>query len=63
MYACTHAWWSAHGPEEDPLGTDAAALKASRDWLRELAAVIIPGHGAPFRSRRERVTLEWPAAF
>lgn len=49
VYACTHAWWSAAGPEEDPLGTDPAALKASRDLLRGVATVIIPGHGAPFR--------------
>ena len=49
VYACTHAWWFAAGPEEDPLGTDAAALKASRDLLLRLATVIIPGHGAPFR--------------
>ena len=49
VYACTHAWWFADGPEEDPLGTDAAALKASRSLLLGLAAVIIPGHGAPFR--------------
>ena len=49
VYACTHAWWFAAGPEEDPLGTDAAALQASRDVLRRLATVIIPGHGAPFR--------------
>jgi glyoxylase-like metal-dependent hydrolase (beta-lactamase superfamily II) len=49
VYACTHAWWSAAGPEEDPLGTDAAALKASRDLLLKVATVIIPGHGAPFR--------------
>jgi len=48
VYACTHAWWSAQGPEEDPLGTDAAALKASRELLLRLATVIIPGHGAPF---------------
>ena len=50
VYACTHAWWSAAGPEEDPLGTDAAALKASRDLLLKVAAVIVPGHGAPFRA-------------
>lgn len=50
VYACTHAWWSAAGPEEDPLGTDAAALKASRDLLQRVATVIIPGHGAPFRA-------------
>ena len=49
VYACTHAWWTAAGPEEDPLGTDAVALKASRALLRGLATVIIPGHGAPFR--------------
>ena len=50
VYACTHAWWSAAGPEEDPLGTDAAALKASRDLLLKVATVIIPGHGTPFRA-------------
>ena len=49
VYACTHAWWSAAGPEEDPLGTDATALKASRELLRKVATVIIPGNGAPFR--------------
>jgi len=48
VYACTHAWWSADGPEEDPLGSDAAALKASRELLLRVATVIIPGHGAPF---------------
>jgi glyoxylase-like metal-dependent hydrolase (beta-lactamase superfamily II) len=50
VYACTHAWWFAAGPEEDPLATDAAALKASRDLLQRVATVIIPGHGAPFRA-------------
>lgn len=49
VHACTHAWWFAAGPESDPLGTDAAALQASRERLRAVAAVIIPGHGAPFR--------------
>ena len=49
VYACTHAWWFAAGPEVDPLGTDADALKASRSLLLSIAAVIIPGHGAPFR--------------
>jgi glyoxylase-like metal-dependent hydrolase (beta-lactamase superfamily II) len=48
VYACTHAWWSADGPEEDPLGSDAAALKASRELLLHVATVIVPGHGAPF---------------
>jgi len=49
VYACTHAWWSAEGPAEDPLATDAAALVASRELLLSFATVIIPGHGAPFR--------------
>jgi glyoxylase-like metal-dependent hydrolase (beta-lactamase superfamily II) len=49
VYVCTHAWWFADGPDPDPLGTDAAALTASRGRLRALDGVIIPGHGAPFR--------------
>ena len=49
VYACTHAWWFAEGPEQDPLATDAAALKESRTLLEKIATVIIPGHGAPFR--------------
>ena len=49
VYVCTHAWWSAGGPEEDPLGADQIALVASRKLLLEFADVIIPGHGAPFR--------------
>jgi glyoxylase-like metal-dependent hydrolase (beta-lactamase superfamily II) len=52
VYVCTHAWWSAEGPEEDPLATDAAALTASRERLLSFATVIIPGHGAPFRPAR-----------
>jgi glyoxylase-like metal-dependent hydrolase (beta-lactamase superfamily II) len=52
VYVCTHAWWTAEGPEHDPLGTDQAALEASRDLLLSFATVIIPGHGAPFRPSR-----------
>jgi glyoxylase-like metal-dependent hydrolase (beta-lactamase superfamily II) len=48
VYACTHAWWGADGPAEDPLGSDARALAKSRELLLEVATVIIPGHGAPF---------------
>jgi len=40
---------SADGPEEAPLGTDAAAPKVSRDLLLSFATVLLPGHGAPFR--------------
>jgi glyoxylase-like metal-dependent hydrolase (beta-lactamase superfamily II) len=49
VYACTHAWWTAQGPEEDPLGADQAALTVSRALLLASATVIIPGHGAAFR--------------
>jgi glyoxylase-like metal-dependent hydrolase (beta-lactamase superfamily II) len=49
VYVCTHAWWTAKGPKNDPLATDAAALAASRELLLSFATVIIPGHGAPFR--------------
>ena len=48
VYVCTHAWWGADGPAEDPLATDARALAASRARLLEIAKVIVPGHGAPF---------------
>lgn len=49
LMACTHLWWSEDGPDEDPLGEDQAALRASRQALLALRpALIIPGHGAPF---------------
>jgi glyoxylase-like metal-dependent hydrolase (beta-lactamase superfamily II) len=49
VYVCTHAWWVANGPEEDPLGVNQSALATSRRLLLEFADVIIPGHGEPFR--------------
>jgi len=49
VFVCTHAWWMANGPAEDPLGSDADALKASRELLLTFASVIVPGHGAAFR--------------
>jgi glyoxylase-like metal-dependent hydrolase (beta-lactamase superfamily II) len=49
VFACTHAWWSADGPADDPLGSDAAALHTSRALLLSFATVIVPGHGAAFR--------------
>jgi glyoxylase-like metal-dependent hydrolase (beta-lactamase superfamily II) len=52
VVACTHAWWAADGPAEDPLGSDAAALHDSRELLLSLASVIVPGHGAAFRPGR-----------
>jgi glyoxylase-like metal-dependent hydrolase (beta-lactamase superfamily II) len=49
VVVCTHAWWSADGPPEDPLGSDAAALHTSRARLLTVASLIVPGHGAAFR--------------
>ncbi len=52
VFACTHAWWGANGPADDPLGSDASALHASRELLLSFASVIVPGHGAAFRPDR-----------
>jgi glyoxylase-like metal-dependent hydrolase (beta-lactamase superfamily II) len=49
VVVCTHAWWTAGGPAEDPVGSDAGALHASRELLLSFASVIVPGHGAAFR--------------
>jgi glyoxylase-like metal-dependent hydrolase (beta-lactamase superfamily II) len=49
VFACTHAWWTAGGPADDPLGSDAVALHVSRDLLLSFATVIVPGHGPAFR--------------
>ena len=49
VFACTHAWWGADGPADDPLGSDAGALHVSRELLLSFASVIVPGHGAAFR--------------
>jgi glyoxylase-like metal-dependent hydrolase (beta-lactamase superfamily II) len=49
VYVCTHAWWAADGPADDPLGADAAELHASRELLLSFATVIVPGHGPAFR--------------
>jgi glyoxylase-like metal-dependent hydrolase (beta-lactamase superfamily II) len=46
--ACTHLWWSAEGPAEDPRATDLEALHAGRQRVLALASLIVPGHGAPF---------------
>jgi glyoxylase-like metal-dependent hydrolase (beta-lactamase superfamily II) len=49
VVVCTHAWWMAEGPADDPLGSDATALHVSRKRLLSVATVIIPGHGGLFR--------------
>jgi glyoxylase-like metal-dependent hydrolase (beta-lactamase superfamily II) len=44
----THLWWTEEGPAEDPYAPDPAVLHASRARVRELADLIVPGHGEPF---------------
>jgi glyoxylase-like metal-dependent hydrolase (beta-lactamase superfamily II) len=48
VYAFTHLWWAADGPDEDPLATDLEHLHTNRQRVLQLARVIVPGHGAPF---------------
>jgi glyoxylase-like metal-dependent hydrolase (beta-lactamase superfamily II) len=52
LVACTHLWWNASGPVEDPLATDPTALHANRARLLDVATLIVPGHGEPFRPGR-----------
>ncbi|HVA22153.1 MAG TPA: MBL fold metallo-hydrolase [Candidatus Micrarchaeia archaeon] len=46
--ACTHLWWSAAGPADDPYAPDRAQLRRQRERVLALTARIVPGHGAPF---------------
>jgi glyoxylase-like metal-dependent hydrolase (beta-lactamase superfamily II) len=50
LVACTHLWWAADGPVEDPLATDPAQLHLHRQRLLALPELhlIVPGHGTPF---------------
>jgi glyoxylase-like metal-dependent hydrolase (beta-lactamase superfamily II) len=46
----THAWWFADmTPAEDPLAVDQGQLEKSRARILEIADIVIPGHGAPFK--------------
>ncbi len=47
--AFTHLWWSASGPVEDPYASDPSALHRNRARVLEVAGLIVPGHGAPFK--------------
>ena len=49
LVACTHLWWTADGPEIDPLATDQALLEQSRAAVLALGpALIVPAHGPAF---------------
>jgi glyoxylase-like metal-dependent hydrolase (beta-lactamase superfamily II) len=49
VVAFTHLWWSAQGPVEDPYAPDPGLLHRNRARVLEVAALIVPGHGAPFK--------------
>jgi glyoxylase-like metal-dependent hydrolase (beta-lactamase superfamily II) len=49
VVAFTHLWWSAQGPAEDPYAPDPGLLHRNRARVLEVAALIVPGHGAPFK--------------
>jgi len=52
-YALTHLWWYAdRTPEVDPLGADQAAIERGRARVLAAADIVIPGHGASFRTGR-----------
>ena len=48
VYVCTHAWWGADGPANDPFSPDQEVLSESRARILGIASVIIPGHGPSF---------------
>jgi len=48
IYVCTHAWWRADGPADDPFSPDQEVLSRSRARILSFASVIIPGHGPSF---------------
>lgn len=53
VYAMTHCWWHAdRSPELDPFADDQDAIMAGRARILDVADVVIPGHGGPFRVQR-----------
>jgi len=52
VYALTHLWWRGdRTPAIDPLAWDQASLERGRERVLAAAAIVIPGHGEPFRVR------------
>lgn len=55
VVAFTHAWWRGdRTPQVDPLAEDPDALEASRRRILEVADLVVPGHGEPFKTGRPR---------
>ena len=51
VFAFTHLWWNARGPTPDPLAADNGSIRRHRRRVLGVATAIVPGHGAPFRTR------------
>jgi glyoxylase-like metal-dependent hydrolase (beta-lactamase superfamily II) len=46
---CTHLWWTAEGPAEDPYAPDPRLVHEQRARVLDLKpALIVPGHGPGF---------------
>jgi glyoxylase-like metal-dependent hydrolase (beta-lactamase superfamily II) len=46
---CTHLWWTAEGPAEDPYATDPKLVHENRSRVLDAGpALIVPGHGPGF---------------
>jgi glyoxylase-like metal-dependent hydrolase (beta-lactamase superfamily II) len=49
VVVCTHLWWMAEGPAEDPYAPDPTVLHEQRARVLALQpALIVPGHGPGF---------------
>lgn len=52
VYAMTHLWWHPdRTPVIDPYADDQTALETNRARILDIADIVIPGHGSPFRVR------------
>jgi glyoxylase-like metal-dependent hydrolase (beta-lactamase superfamily II) len=52
VVVCTHLWWTAEGPAEDPYATDRGLVHDNRSRVLELQpSLIVPGHGPAFEIR------------
>jgi glyoxylase-like metal-dependent hydrolase (beta-lactamase superfamily II) len=49
VVVCTHLWWTAEGPAEDPYAPDPGFVHEQRARVLDLEpALIVPGHGPGF---------------
>ena len=52
VYAMTHLWWRTdRTPAHDPYCTDEPLMEQHRARVLEVADIVIPGHGEPFRTK------------